>query len=309
MQLSQADALELLVLLAALNEAESWLRPLIPDVRLDLGAYGYANAVKDFRFDVHGIRLLVRLCAMPDTVFTEAGDRCVAEEARAVMLYRLSYPRRLHDMRDKFGRSTPALSRIFLWTVEYVDNRYSELMYFNLKLVTAKMNDYCAAIQRRSPAQGIFAFPDGTKVPICRPSPRQRRKSETYNTKVDSGRRSMYTFFGPYEGRRLDTTVFAASALLNFFGRHSVFECKAIFGDPAYSISKYAVTRFKSVVQTTHERIFNKEMSSVRAALRLSPIGKFVRVAMLMTNCLCCYQGGNQISSYFELQQLQEYLQ
>lgn len=129
MQLSQADALELLVLLAALNEAESWLvmqeaglffdgpeRPLIPDVRLDLGAYGYANAVKDFRFDVHGIRLLVRLCAMPDTVFTEAGDRCVAEEARAVMLYRLSYPRRLHDMRDKFGRSTPALSRIFLWT-------------------------------------------------------------------------------------------------------------------------------------------------------------------------------------------------
>ncbi|GMF58958.1 unnamed protein product [Phytophthora fragariaefolia] len=104
MQLSQDDALGLLVLLAALNEADSWLvmqkaglfdgpeRPLIPDVRLDLDTYGYAYAVKDFRFDVHGIRLLVHLCAMPDTVITEAGDRCLAEEALAVMLYRLSYP-------------------------------------------------------------------------------------------------------------------------------------------------------------------------------------------------------------------------
>ncbi|GMF56407.1 unnamed protein product [Phytophthora fragariaefolia] len=126
MQLSQADALELLGLQAALNEADSWLvmqeaglfdgpeRPLIPDVRLDLDTYGYANAVKAFRFDVHGISLLVRLCGLPDTVITEAGDRCLAEEALAVMLHRLSYPRRLHDMMDKFGRSTPALSRIFL---------------------------------------------------------------------------------------------------------------------------------------------------------------------------------------------------
>ncbi|GMF55368.1 unnamed protein product [Phytophthora fragariaefolia] len=115
MQLSQADILELLVLLAALNEADSWLvmqeaglfdgpeRPLIPDVRLDLDTYGYENAVKDFRFDVHGIRLLVRLCAMSDTVITEAGDRCLAEEALAVMLYRLSYPRRLHDVMDSSG--------------------------------------------------------------------------------------------------------------------------------------------------------------------------------------------------------------
>ncbi|GMF30366.1 unnamed protein product [Phytophthora fragariaefolia] len=122
MQLSQADALELLVLLAALNEADSWVvmqeaclfdgpePPLIPDVRLDLDTYGYVNAVKEFRFDVHGICLLVRLCAMPDTVITEAGDRCLVEEALAVMLYRLSYPKRLHDMMDKFGRSTPALS-------------------------------------------------------------------------------------------------------------------------------------------------------------------------------------------------------
>ncbi|KAE9040634.1 hypothetical protein PR003_g4726 [Phytophthora rubi] len=91
-------------------------RPLIPAVRLDLDTYGYANAVKDFRFDAHGIRLLVRLCVMPDTVITEEGNRCLAEEALAVILYQLSYSRRLDDMMDMFGRPTPALSRIFLWT-------------------------------------------------------------------------------------------------------------------------------------------------------------------------------------------------
>ncbi|EGZ29701.1 hypothetical protein PHYSODRAFT_477395, partial [Phytophthora sojae] len=90
-------------------------RPLIPDVRFNLGTYGDVNCALDFRFDVRGVRLLVRLFALPAVVVTDSNDRCHAEEVAAVMLYRLSYPRRLHDMARTFGRSRPALSRIFLW--------------------------------------------------------------------------------------------------------------------------------------------------------------------------------------------------
>lgn len=115
-------------------------------------------------------------------------------------------------------------------------------------------------------------------------------------------------FFGPHEERRHDTTVFAASGLLRYFDQHSdIFDGRCIFGDPAYSISKYVVTGYEHVLLTTHQHVFNKEMSSVRTAvewnfklmkslwayvdfkkglkIRLSPVGKFVRVSMLLTNC------------------------
>ncbi|KAE9308201.1 hypothetical protein PF001_g11280 [Phytophthora fragariae] len=100
MQITQEEALE---------------RPLIPDVRFELSSYGDANATKDFRFDVNGVKLLANLLALPATVVTDEGERCGHEEALAIILHRLSYPRRLHDMMNKFGRSTTALSRIFLW--------------------------------------------------------------------------------------------------------------------------------------------------------------------------------------------------
>ncbi|KAE8976455.1 hypothetical protein PF005_g25832 [Phytophthora fragariae] len=346
MRLTQHEAIELLLVLFALNEEATWMalqqagllnspeRPLIPDVRFDLSTYGDASATKDFRFDVNGIKLLANLFALPGVVITEVGDRCIREEALTVMLYRLSYPRRLHDMMGKFGRSTSALSRIFL----RMNQRYEDTMYFNLKLVQARIHDYCSAIERKSSAQGIFAFPDGTKIPICRPSPRRGHRSENLQRQVYSGHKRVHCllfqglstpdglcihFFGPYEGRRHDTTLFSGSGILRYFDKHSIFEGKTIFGDPAYSVSKYVVTRFKSVVQTTYERIFNKEMSAVRTAvewnfgimkrvwafidfkknlkLRLSPVGKFVRVVMLLTNRQCCYFGGNQISTYFNL--------
>jgi hypothetical protein len=44
--------------------------------------------------------------------------------------------------------------------------------------------------------------------------------------------------------------------------------------------------------------------------IMLSPVAKIVGVAMLLTNCHCCYNKGNQISSYFNMQPptLEEYL-
>ncbi|KAG6583085.1 uncharacterized protein IUM83_06020 [Phytophthora cinnamomi] len=88
---------------------------LIPDVRFELSTYGDANATKDFRFDVNGVKLMSNLFALSATVITEEGDRCFQEEAQAIMLHQLSYLRRFLDTTNKFGRSLSALSRIFLW--------------------------------------------------------------------------------------------------------------------------------------------------------------------------------------------------
>ena len=45
--------------------------------------------------------------------------------------------------------------------------------------------------------------------------------------------------------------------------------------------------------------------------LLLSPIGQVINVAMLLTNCHTCYNGGNQISYFFSMTppSLREYLQ
>ncbi|EGZ11742.1 hypothetical protein PHYSODRAFT_317192 [Phytophthora sojae] len=249
-------------------------RPLIPDVRFNLGTYADINSVLDFRFDVRGVRLLVRLFPLPAVVVTDSNDRCHAEEAAAVMPYRL---------------------------IDYVDARYSERMYFHLDHVRRQIGAYCETIERRTSVPSVFALLDGTKIGIYRPSPRKGHRSENLQRLTTPDGLCMH-FFGPFEGRRHDKTVLAASCLLQYFRENAdAFEGKAIFGDPAYSVSEFVVTRFKDVVLSTHARIFNKEMSAVRTAVRLSLVGEFVRVAILLTNCHCCYNGGNQISQFFDL--------
>ncbi|KAJ8578463.1 hypothetical protein ON010_g742 [Phytophthora cinnamomi] len=153
---------------------------LIPDVRFELSTYGDANATKDFRFDVNGVKLMSNLFALSATVITEEGDRCFQEEAQAIMLHQLSYLRRFLDTTNKFGRSLSALSRIFLWVIDYVDQRYKERKYFNLKVVQAKMNDYCSVIERRSSVSGAFV------------SPTERKCSDNY--KVGTSMFTVYYF-------------------------------------------------------------------------------------------------------------------
>ncbi len=112
------------------------------------------------------------------------------------------------------------------------------------------------------------------------------------------------------------------SGLLDFMGhRPSVFAGRCIYGDPAYGVSEFVVSGYKGNGLSPSQLEFNKLMSRVRQSvewnfkilktlwsfitfktlskIRLSPVAKIVSVAMLMTNCHCCYFGGNQISNYF----------
>jgi hypothetical protein len=65
-------------------------------------------------------------------------------------------------------------------------------MYFNLNLVEAKKTEYCNAIGRRNSAEGIFAFTDGTQIPICRPSQSRGFPSENIQRQVYSVHRRVH---------------------------------------------------------------------------------------------------------------------
>ncbi|KAF4044588.1 putative DDE Tnp4 domain-containing protein [Phytophthora infestans] len=109
------------------------------------------------------------------------------EKAVAVLLYRLSFPRRLHDMASTFGRSRPALSRIFLW----MNARHHDRMYFNLGVVRRQMR---GIELRTAVANFFFAVPDGTKVGICRPYPRKEHRCEDLQSQLYNGIMKMHYY-------------------------------------------------------------------------------------------------------------------
>ncbi|KAG6948960.1 hypothetical protein JG688_00014842 [Phytophthora aleatoria] len=90
----------------------------------------------------------------------------------------------------------------------------------------------------------------------------------------------------------------------------AIFDRYIIYGDPAYRVRNYIVTGFKKAGLSSNEQRFNSRMSSVREAveckfkevktrwaftdfkkslrIRLSPVGKYVAISILLSNCHCC---------------------
>ncbi|KAF4029261.1 DDE superfamily endonuclease [Phytophthora infestans] len=299
-------------------------RPSIPAVTFDLASYTDANSELEFRFDVAGVYELRSLLRIPDTVVTAHGDTC--------------------------SEGTAWLCRVFLHMIDYVHDTFADKLFMAESIVSARMEEYCEAVEAKgAPTEGVFGFPDGTKVAVCRPSPRRHgERGENLQKHLYSGHKRIHClnyqavtapdglcihFWGPMEGRRHDSTMLRESGLLEYFDEHQdTFEGKLLYGNPAYGTRKYIVSGYKGNSVSADESDFNSEMSRLRESVewnfkcmktlwsyveynkqqkvRLSPVGKFVKVAMLQTNCHNCYYGGNQISQYFDLPppSLQDYL-
>ena len=139
--------------------------------------------------------------------------------------------------------------------------------------------------------------------------------------------------YGPFEGRRNDNFLLTDSGLLD---RLSQFAFRAdiaegapmeernfhIFGDPAYGVGPHIMSPFSGLGErTVEEQEWNSEMSAVRIEvehgfgivsntwpflnagwkMRLysSPVGRYYRVGVLLTNGLNCLRP-NQVAQYFD---------
>lgn len=223
--------------------------------------------------------------------------------------------------------------------VLYLYDRYEDLIYFQRRICSERIGLYAAAVRGKgAPMSNVFGFIDGTKNAVCRPSSRPGTK-ENLQRQVYSGHKRVHCmnyqavvtpdglaihFWGPIEGRRHDITLLYESKLIDYMEEHpDLFDGYAIYGDPAYGVRKFIVSGFKKAGLSSCEKLFNSKMSSVREAvewkfkelktlwafidfkkslrIRLSPVGKYVAISMLLSNCHCCYNQGNQISLYFAL--------
>ena len=140
--------------------------------------------------------------------------------------------------------------------------------------------------------------------------------------------------YGPVEGRRHDAGMLRLSGLLPILEQrmHDAQGMPfALYGDPAYPLREHLMCPYRGAVLTNDQRRFNHAMSQVRQCvewgfgdvrtnfafvdykknqrLLLQPVGKYYKVAVLLTNCRACLYG-NQTSEYFGLQTpvLQNYI-
>lgn len=189
-----------------------------------------------------------------------------------------------------------------------------------------------------APLDGVWSFIDCTIRGICRPSRWQRQAYNGYKKihatkfqalKLPNG--LIGHLFGPMEGRRNDNALLAASELLEKCAQFALrpganqntpiaqryFQ---IFGDPAYGLSPLILSPYASANRTQEQRRWNKAMSRVRMSVEhgfgeltrewpflnawwkhrvfSSPVGRYYRVCVLLTNALNCIRP-NQTSQAF----------
>lgn len=89
-------------------------RPIVPAIHFNLFTLSNTNSELEFSFDVRRILQLATMFARPDYIIIPDRDKLHNTEALCILLHHLSYPRRHFDIAMRFGRSVPAVCRIFV---------------------------------------------------------------------------------------------------------------------------------------------------------------------------------------------------
>ena len=264
-------------------------------------------------------------------------------EGIALVLARLAYPGRLCDLTFKgFGKlSEPDLSRLFRITVDFIWSRFSHLLE-DVSIWEDDLSFFARAIWGViGRYQNCWGFIDGTIRAMCRPSYAQQLGYSGHKRKHGIKFQSIALpngligyLWGPVLGRRHDAHMLDDSNLLNELRQMMVRigSTYCIYGDPAYPLSPVLQCPFRGAALTVNQRLFNRDMSAARVTVEwlfgivlrdfafldfkanlklwLSPIAIYYKVAVLLTNCLTCLNGGNQVSMLFGMSppSIEEYL-
>ena len=94
----------------------------------DLDTYTEEQSKASFRFYKDDIRNLCVELGIPKEFRARNGTALSGEEGLCVLLRRLSYPNRLGDLSEFFGRSISELSYIFNGILDFVYNAHSHLL-------------------------------------------------------------------------------------------------------------------------------------------------------------------------------------
>ncbi len=248
---------------------------------------------------------------------------------------RLSFPGRLSQLADIFGRSPSWLSTVFNEAVLYLYNRFLGMLYWHPLLTYDRMRVFAAAVEEVGGAEDIWGFVDGTFRGYSRPqgqedqqlvfSGHKRLHGQKYQAIVTpDGLVSSLT--GPWPGPVNDWSMWRRSGcperLREVIQGHKILY---LYGDPAYRSSygvacpwtdprgrrflpadKQAWNRALSSVRISVEQGFGRTQclwtyTAYAKGLRAgsSLVGAYFFVAVLLTNCHTCLRGISAAGSRF----------
>ena len=329
------DDEELLLLLLALEEDMLQPSHVLPP-RLCLRSLDDHTCKLRFRFSSAEIMELCHALRIPEKMVGPSRVSWTGLEGLLVVLRRLSYPCRLGELSDEFGRSLPDLSRIFNSTLMWIWRRWSGQVqdpFTKAHFTPARLRAYRAAIYRKSGVDlRVWGFIDGTVRPMCRPREHQRmfynghkRVHALKFQAVTTPDGLICHLYGPVVGSRHDAGVHAESGLLPQLQQHMQLPAGppyALFGDPAYPLSPYLQKAYAGAALTQQQTTFNTDMAAVRQSVEwsfgditvmwafvdfrknlkigLQPLALYYMVAALLTNCHTILRG-NKTSKYFDV--------
>ena len=203
--------------------AHSQLLPLADREPFDITKYTVADSKTLFRFSPEQILRIAPLLQLPDEI--DLGNRVKIDriEALCILLYRLSYPCRLVDIERHFQRHRTICSRVITKVCVLLYATWKDHLELHPSVTQAKIVHYAAHVKRVwKPCDGIYAFIDGSKHMMCRPTKDQEvvysghKRGHCCNWQaLVSPDGLILSLFGPLPGSVNDITMLSDSKLIN----------------------------------------------------------------------------------------------
>ena len=142
----------------------------------------------DFNFqNKDQLRVLFVCLKIPQSICLDNGCRVTGEEAFLVTIYRMSWPRKLTQIEDTFGRDYSVWSRCINFMINYILDNWCYLLFDNMAYWFPTLPQMHATIVDKLVSLGynydtrllgldletqhhIFGFIDNTIAPTCRPA-------------------------------------------------------------------------------------------------------------------------------------------
>ncbi|KAG2190876.1 hypothetical protein INT47_004042, partial [Mucor saturninus] len=263
--------------------------------RPDLESWTEEKCYKMFRFTYKEICQICHIIGL-DNKLRFNSIKVTREFAMALLLYRLSFPRRLSDMVDIFGTAEDNIGR----TVNGLSDILLQKFRYGLEFDERQFSkSNCEKFSRAISEKGayypnIVDFIDGTMQQTCRPKINEDQKALFNGWKhqhcikfqaISTPDGITSSLSGPYVGRRNNRGMLNESQMLQrlqaHFGHISPEYEYCIYGDEAYWSTMHVIQSYRSPLRNEFEGEVNLSMSKVRVAIEM----EFGKVSQLFRAC------------------------
>ena len=181
------------------------------------------------------LRLLSAL-RLPERIVLDNGSVTSGEEALLVTLYRLSFPRRLSDIEETFGRDYSHWSRVIKYTMQWIIKNWWYLLSDNTEYWTDQIPSFYEAITAKIVELGfdfplrllgfdseqrtyrVFAFIDNTIIKTCRPGGSAARRGPNAPRYHRLVQQAFYTGWKKVHGVKFQTVSLPNGMLYHVYG-------------------------------------------------------------------------------------------